>query len=367
MTILITGGAGFIGTALAPLLLRRGSKVVVIDSLHPQVHGEHPTVPAILDGRVGFIEGDVADPSVWDAVLSACVPQTIVHLAAETGTGQSLREAHRHASVNVDGTAVMLDALVRAEKLPEAIVLTSSRAVYGEGRWRDSETGFSFYPLPRTKAQMEAHRWEPLAPSGTPGVVEPHNAHEVEPRPTNVYAATKLAQEHILGAWCAAFDVPLTVLRLQNVYGSGQAPRNPYTGVLTYFARQLVSGERLNIYEGGGIVRDFVHISDVARIVAEGIKRPPSTINNVLQVRRLDIGSGGGDTLLNYAKAMAALVPGGTLEITNDFRLGDVRAAFADNRPAREALGYEPQITFAEGAVELLQWVRAEVTNAKAV
>ncbi|QYF72669.1 NAD(P)-dependent oxidoreductase [Cryobacterium sp. PAMC25264] len=225
MTILITGGAGFIGTRLLAEL-ESGSDVVILDSLHPQVHGEAAVEPH-FDGRVRFIRGDVTDPIMWDELLKSVAPSTIVHLAAETGTGQSLLQASRHTYVNVHGTAVMLDALARNNVLPRSIILTSSRAVYGEGAWESAETGDRFYGQPRTAQQLEGAQWSPLGPEGQTGEPIPHEALSVEARPSNIYAATKLAQENILISWCASMSVSLSILRLQNVYGAGQALRNP--------------------------------------------------------------------------------------------------------------------------------------------
>lgn len=357
MTILITGGAGFIGSRLVPLLLENTSDdIAVLDNLHPQVHGANPGTPGHLRGpRVQFIQGDVVDPEAWAQALEGGSPATVYHLAAETGTGQSLRESIRHSNVNVNGTAVMMDALSSRDAIPERVLLTSSRAVYGEGRWRDLATGGYFYPAPRGAQQLADHQWDPVAPSGAAAEFTPHRAGEVEPRPTNVYAATKLAQENLLTAWCSAFGVDLTVLRLQNVYGAGQAVGNPYTGVLTYFSTQLVAGHGISVYEGGDILRDFVHVSDVARalLAAIGGDAVPG------RHRAFDIGSGEVGTLHAYAQALAAAAGDFPVAVTDEYRLGDVRAAFADVADAREAIGYEPSVRFAEGASELLAFVRS--------
>jgi dTDP-L-rhamnose 4-epimerase len=334
--------------------------MVVIDNLHPQVHGPSKRTPAFLaEYGVAFHKGDVADPSTWEHVLADVAPEIVIHLAAETGTGQSLREASRHAEVNVTGTAVMLDALVRNDKLPHRVVLTSSRAVYGEGAWVERETGVRFYARPRGPKQLAAEQWDPIGPNGEPADCVPHAAAEVEPRPTNVYAATKLAQEHILGAWATSLDVQLTVLRLQNVYGAGQAVGNPYTGVLTFLARQLLSGEVLSIYEGGGIIRDFVHVSDVARVLASCVEKRAS-VQSDSHSETFDIGSGAHGTLEEYARTLARNVQSSVVRITADYRLGDVRAAYADISAAVTELAYQPQVSFEQGSLELLGWVDSE-------
>ena len=230
-TCLVTGGAGFIGCAISATLPLHFARVVAMDNLHPQVHPTQSR-PADLDERVEFVQADVTVPGDWDALLADVRPQTIVHLAAETGTGQSLTEASRHALVNVVGTTEMLDALVRRNALPERVVLTSSRAVYGEGAWADAE-GRLTYPGQRSRAMLESGVWD------FPGLVAtPFNSHRVTPAPTSVYGSTKLAQEHILRSWCLAMNVTPVLFRLQNVYGPGQSLINPYTGIVSLFARR---------------------------------------------------------------------------------------------------------------------------------
>ena len=186
-----------------------------------------------------------------------------------------------------------------------------------------------------------------------------HNAASVEPRPTNVYAATKLAQEHILSSWCGSMNVPLRILRLQNVYGAGQALENSYTGVLTYFARQAIAGEPINVYEGGGIVRDFVHVDDVVSALSAALALPAE-----FGFGLVDIGSGSAGTLLDYATTLAEVAGSPAPETSERFRLGDVRAAYADISPAQKLLGYEPKVSFRDGVVGLLEWAREGSTPA---
>lgn len=351
MTVLITGGAGFIGTRLVRRLLNdvASNEIVVLDNLHPQVHGDGAEIP-VMPAGARFFRADVTDAASWDALLVENRPEVVVHLAAETGTGQSLRESSRHSSVNVHGTATMMDAFSRHDHVPRRIVLTSSRAVYGEGLWR-TEDGSEFYGKPRTGAQLRARRWEPEDANRRTGVPLGHDARKVHPMPSNVYAATKLAQEHLLSAWSAAFGSELVVLRLQNVYGGGQALNNPYTGVLTFFATQIIGGKDLDIFEGGGIVRDFVHVSDVVSAIAAA--RSVQVCSSVVY----DIGSGEPGTLLDFARVLID-VSGKPVKarVSDNFREGDVRAAFAEIEHARRELGYEPKVSFREGAKDLLTW-----------
>ncbi|WP_422746638.1 NAD-dependent epimerase/dehydratase family protein [Mycobacterium sp. WMMD1722] len=349
-SVLISGGAGFIGSALARRLVDAGYDVAVMDVLHPQVH--HLGTPIDLPPAVRMFTGDVTHAPDWDAVLRLFRPDQIVHLAAETGTAQSLSEATRHGSVNVVGTTQLLDALSRAAYVPEQFVLASSRAVYGEGAWQ-SESGI-FYPPPRSHAQLVAGAWDPLGHNGEPATPLPSAAGRTEPRPTNVYASTKLAQEHILAAWTAAHDSNLSVLRLQNVYGPGQSLTNSYTGIVALFARLSRQRLPLEVYEDGRILRDFVFIEDVVDALFAAITHPAT------RIRCLDIGSGVPTTIGELAALAATLC--GALEptIVGKFRDGDVRAARCDVEPAIAELDWRPKWFLEDGLEALLDWIAGQ-------
>jgi len=346
-SVLITGGAGFIGSALARRLVAGGHDVAVLDVLHPQVHGERAAIE--LPPSVLIFTGDVTHAPDFDAVLRLFRPSQIVHLAAETGTAQSLGEATRHGSVNVVGTTQLLDALSRCGHVPDQFVLASSRAVYGEGAWQcDSEV---FYPPPRSHAQLVAGHWDPRGPADAAAVPLASRADRTEPRPTNIYAATKLAQEHILAAWAAAHDTALSVLRLQNVYGPGQSLTNSYTGIVALFARLAGARETLEVYEDGRIVRDFVYIDDVVEALFAAIERPATG------PRCLDIGSGVPTAIYELAHQIAAHCDAPEPVIVGKFRDGDVRAARCDIEAATQELGWRPQSTLEEGVGALLEWI----------
>jgi dTDP-L-rhamnose 4-epimerase len=346
-SVLITGGAGFIGSALAHRLTSAGHDVAVMDVLHPQVHGEHAVIH--LPKSVRLFTGDVTHGPDCHAVLRLFRPSQVVHLAAETGTAQSLSEATRHGSVNVVGTTQLLDALSRSAHVPDRLVLASSRAVYGEGAWQSGST--TFYPAPRSHAQLESGIWDPQGPSGNPAIPLPSRADRTEPRPTNIYAATKLAQEHIMAAWASAHDTILSVLRLQNVYGPGQSLTNSYTGIVALFARLARQQQSLELYEDGRIVRDFVYIDDVVEALFSAIERPAA------QTRCLDIGSGTPTTIEELAQQIAALCKAPDPTVVAKFRDGDVRAARCDIEPATVALGWRPRWTLEEGLRALLEWI----------
>jgi dTDP-L-rhamnose 4-epimerase len=343
-TCLVTGGAGFIGCALSRTLPDHFDRVVAMDNLHPQVHPT-PHRPADLDRRVDFVRADVSSAADWDALLSDVTPTAVIHLAAETGTGQSLTQGSRHAQVNVVGTTEMLDAFVRHDHLPERIVLTSSRAVYGEGAWTAADGSVS-YPGQRSRAMLQAGIWD------FPGLVaNPFNSRRVWPAPTSIYGSTKLAQEHIINSWCLSMNVTPVLFRLQNVYGPGQSLINPYTGIVSLFARKAKAGEVIPVYEDGNIIRDFVYIDDVAAAVLAG------TLNSAGTVHPFDIGSGEATSILQLARITAAHYGAPEPEVNGMFRDGDVRSASCTIEEAKSALDWTPRVMVEEGVRRLCNWI----------
>lgn len=343
-TVLVTGGAGFIGCALSGYLSDAFDRVVVLDNLHPQIH-ESGERPRDLDSRVELVIGDVTDAAVWDQLLLKVTPDVVVHLAAETGTGQSLEESTRHAHVNVVGTTAMLDGLNRSGKLPRRIVLSSSRAVYGEGAWRSSD-GSVIYPGQRTSALLDAAQWD--FPDSEP---LPMDAAQVMPAPVSVYGSTKLAQEHILQSWAKAFGVETVILRLQNVYGPGQSLINPYTGIMSLFCRIARSGESIPLYEDGDVRRDFVLIDDVASAIMAGVLARKAPCGPV------DIGSGEFQTIRTAAENIAAYYGAPPPHVTGRYRQGDVRHAWAAVEAARTAFNWTPQYKIDKGIIRLARWI----------
>jgi dTDP-L-rhamnose 4-epimerase len=346
----ITGGAGFIGRHLAGDLVHRTEKIVAIDNMHPQVH-KSTERPSDFPDEVELIVADVRDADFWDRFLRDCLPRTVVHLAAETGTGQSLTESTRHASVNVVGTTQMLDAFTRAECIPDHIVLASSRAVYGEGAWVDSAGGV-FYPPLRKHEQLERAVWDVKSAHGGRATPLPHRAGETFANPSSIYGATKLAQEHIVSAWASAKKVPSSIFRFQNVYGPGQSPFNPYTGIITLFHRVANGGGIIDVYEDGLMGRDFVYVADVVKAVIAAIDRPPALS------RVLDVGTGVATTVLDAAKLIARMHNAPEPCISSRFRDGDIRWAVADTRDLEVELGIRCELDFAERGVRLVgEWL----------
>jgi dTDP-L-rhamnose 4-epimerase len=350
--ILITGGAGFIGSALGKFLIEsHGAEVTAVDNLLEQVHPEGKP-PASFDERIRLVRNDVRDREGWQALFANYAPDYIAHLAAETGTAQSLTESSRHSSVNVLGTSEMLDVLCAAGHRPRKILLSSSRSIYGEGAWQ-SKGNKIFYPGRRGNQQMSRAQWDFTGPEGEAAAPLSHKAGSTFPNPSSIYAATKLAQEHILGSWCEAFNVPLAILRFQNVYGPGQSPTNPYTGIINIFHRIAASGGTIDIYEDGNIGRDFVFIDDVVQACAAALLDPrPETFF-------ADIGFGKPTTIRDAAKIIASIHGAPEPVISGKFRDGDVRWAVADTTAMVEELQVEPIVDFNEGARRVGEWLDA--------
>jgi dTDP-L-rhamnose 4-epimerase len=347
-TVLVTGGAGFIGCALSQALAPRAARWVVIDSLHPQVHGDRGR-PADLEPSAELVVGDVTDAAAWDALLATVRPDIVVHLAAETGTAQSLDEASRHALVNVVGTTQMLDGFGRAGFLPRHILLSSSRAVYGEGAWR-SGAGEVENPGQRSHDQLAAAQWD--FPGADP---LPSSAAVTVPTPTSVYGATKLAQENILRSWGGSRGVPVSVLRLQNVYGPGQSLINSYTGIVSLFSQLARDGQSIPLYEDGRITRDFVFIDDVVTSFVAAIEAGPDATRPTV-----DVGSGSATTIQQLAEAIAAYHNAPAPHVVGKFRDGDVRFAACSVDRASEVLGWCPAWTLEAGLASLQQWIEAQ-------
>ncbi|TQL48644.1 dTDP-L-rhamnose 4-epimerase [Homoserinimonas aerilata] len=349
-TVLVTGGAGFIGCALSQLLAGKAQRWVVLDSLHPQVHPSTER-PAELHSAAELVVGDVTDAAAWDALLADVKPDVVVHLAAETGTAQSLHEATRHADVNVVGTTAMLDAFGRAGHTPSHFVLSSSRAVYGEGEWQRAD-GSTFLPGQRSHAQFERGEWDFAGAKPLPSA-----AARTWPAPTSVYGATKLAQEHILSAWTGSHDSALTILRFQNVYGPGQSLINPYTGIVSLFSQMAMRGESIPVYEDGRITRDFVFIDDIASSLVAVIEHPPVADG----VPRFDVGSGVGTTILELAQSIARFHGAPEPKINGAYRDGDVRHAEVDISDSLDSLDWKPEWDVDRGVAALQEWIAARV------
>ena len=344
--VLVTGGAGFIGSHLVDELLRAGHGVRVLDSLVEQVHGD-PQRPEYLSADAELLAGDVRNAEVMRGALEGV--DSVVHLAARVGVGQSMYEPAEYAAVNTAGTGVLLQALL--EQPVRKLVAASSMSIYGEG---------AYEPVPameRTREQLERGDWEPSGPNGER--LEPVPTPESkQPALASVYALTKYDQERMCLLYGAAYDVPAVALRFFNVYGPHQALSNPYTGVLAIFAARLLNDHAPVVYEDGGQRRDFVHVADVARACRLALEQ------DGVDGQAVNVGSGQGTSVLEIAETLARLL-GRQIEpeLPGKFRAGDIRHCFADVTRAREALGFEAEVPFEQGLGELAEWLEGQAAT----
>lgn len=353
MRVLVTGGAGFIGSHVVDRLVERGHGVVVLDNLDPQVHGEAAALPVYLEphvlaGRVELVRGDVRDAgTVADALTGV---DAVAHLAAAVGVGQSMYEPHYYTSVNVDGQGVLMEAMAREPARFRRLVVASSMSIYGEGAYRCAEHG-PVAPLPRPEARLEAGEWEVPCPA-CGGALQPVRTAEAKPLQfSSVYAITKKTQEELALCFGRAYRIPTLALRFFNVYGSRQALSNPYTGVAAIFMGRLKNGAPPLLFEDGRQSRDFIHVSDVAAAVVGALERDDAVSG------AFNVCTGRPVTIRQVAEALAQRLG---LEIQPEgvgrYRTGDIRHCVGDPSRARAALGFDAQTSFADGLDELIAW-----------
>jgi dTDP-L-rhamnose 4-epimerase len=349
--ILITGGAGFIGSHLADELLEHGLKVRVLDNLSEQVHGPGARRPAYLHPEVELFEGDVGDPRAIQRALEGV--DAVYHFAAAVGVGQSMYELAAYTRTNNLGTAVLLEALTR--RPVQRLVVASSMSVYGEGLYRTAD-GALQGGVERSIDQLKAGRWELADPNA--GKLEPLPTPETKtPSLSSVYALSKFDQERLSLLVGQAYGIPTVALRFFNVFGPRQALSNPYTGVLAIFASRYLNGKPPLIYEDGEQRRDFVSVHDVVRACLLALRVPEAA------GRVFNVGSGAHHTVVEIARKMARVLGREHLEplIAGKYRAGDIRHCFADITLARNVLGYRPRIGLDQGLAELAEWMEGQV------
>jgi dTDP-L-rhamnose 4-epimerase len=350
--VLITGGAGFIGSHLADELLGRGYSVRALDELTPQVHGPERRRPTYLDPRVELVVGDVRDKAAVERSLEGVT--SVVHLAARVGVGQSMHAVEEYVSVNGVGTAVLLEAL--RDRPIRRLVVASSMSIYGEGLFRTNQ-GALVESRGRDLDQLRRGEWE-LAQGGEPLTPVP-TPETKTPSLESVYALSKYDQERLCLVLGRAYRIPTIALRFFNVYGPRQALINPYTGVLAIFAANLLADRPPTLFEDGLQRRDFVSVYDVARACRQALEahRAPGHVVNV--------GSGVPRTVREVADRMAAALGKGRVdvEVTERYRMGDVRHCFADITLARHVLEYAPEVSFDAGLRDLARWLGRQVAS----
>ncbi|MBU0633891.1 MAG: NAD-dependent epimerase/dehydratase family protein [Candidatus Omnitrophica bacterium] len=353
--ILISGGAGFIGSNLALYLKSLDYNVSVLDNLKQQVHGDSPDNSVLyqnIKNKVNFILGDVTVKEDWIEAIDG--QDVIVHLAAETGTGQSMYEISRYVKENVEGTAILWDVLVNKKNTIKKIVLASSRAIYGEGLYKCQGVCGLFTAQPRTKTEFQARCWDPICPVCS-GPAQPMATPETAiPIPVSLYACTKLAQEQMSLTMGKALGISVAVLRLQNVYGPGQSLRNPYTGILSIFSNQLRQNLPVNIYEDGAESRDFVFVKDVVQACTRAIEfRDRSIVVN--------IGSGRPTSILELAGILKQCWRSDSpVTVTGAFRVGDIRHNWADLTQLYQLWPDWKIMNLDTGLAQFITWARGQ-------
>lgn len=351
LKVVITGGLGFIGQKLARRLIAEGHGVTLIDAITPQIHGDLPQVGA-PDGAL-VVRADVRELAHRSDLFDGS--DAVYHLAAETGTAQSMYQIQQYVSVNDLGTAAVLEAISRCARRPRQMVLASSRSVYGEGAYEDaSRPGERVLPAARTAAQLAGGQWNPTASGG--GLLTAIATPESSPfSPGSVYAATKAAQELLVSSAAASLGVRSTILRFQNVFGEGQSLRNPYTGIISIFFNRARQNLEIPIYEDGEESRDFVHVDDVIEALCRVLQAelPAGTT--------LNVGSGVATSVSTLARTLLEVsrlaVP---VRVTGQYRVGDIRHCFADLSRARALLGFEPRLSLSDGLQRFVDWARTQ-------
>lgn len=357
--ILITGGAGFIGSNLALSLLKKGYNITVLDNLSPQIHGENPSETSPLyksiKDKVNFISGTVTSRTDWQNAIKN--QDIIVHYAAETGTGQSMYEIQKYVDVNVNGTAIMLDLLANEPHQVKKIVVASSRSIYGEGKYKSAEKGI-VYPKHRTSSDMDKGDFEVKYADDKESPELMATDEESKIHPSSVYGITKQNQEQMIMTVCPTLGISPVAFRYQNVYGPGQSLKNPYTGILSIFSTQIKNGNGINIFEDGKETRDFVFIEDVVNATILGIE------NKAADGEIFNVGTGVPTDVITVATTLVSNygveVP---ITITGNYRLGDIRHNFADMTKIEQKLGFKPAYSFEQGIKEFTDWVNGQLVE----
>lgn len=351
--VLITGGAGFIGSNIALKLIDKGYNITVLDSLSKQIHGECPekTSPLYISikDKVRFIRGTVTSREDWATALEG--QDAVIHLAAETGTGQSMYEIEKYVETNIGGTALLLDILTNLKHSVKRVLVAESRAIYGEGRYYCKKCG-EVYPTDRKDEDMAKGNFECKCPKCGGEVELMPTTEDSMVHPSSVYGVGKQVQGQIVHMVCPTIGIDAVSFRYQNVYGPGQSLSNPYTGILSIFSTRIKNGHGINIFEDGKETRDFVYIEDVVDATILGLEKPEAA-GHVF-----NIGTGVATDVLTVANTLCEKygikVP---IAVSGNYRLGDIRHNYADITLAREILGFEPKWSFSEGIEQFCKWV----------
>lgn len=354
--ILITGGAGFIGSNIALKLIDKGLNVTVLDNLSPQIHGDNPEITSPLYrsiiNKVNFINGSVTSKEKWAEAIDE--QDAIIHLAAETGTGQSMYEIQKYIDVNIGGTAIMLDVLANNPHKIKKIVVAASRAIYGEGKYKCIEHGI-VYPTERLDEDMVKGDFQCKCPICYNTVEILSTTEDSKIHPTSVYGITKQNQEQMVLTVCKSLRIAAVGFRYQNVYGPGQSLSNPYTGILAIFSTRIKNGNPINIFEDGKETRDFVFIDDVVEATILGLEKDEAN------GQVYNVGTGVAIDVITVANTLSKFynkeIP---IQISGNYRLGDIRHNFADISKIKSELGFVPKWNFDNGIETFTKWVNEQ-------
>ena len=350
--VLITGGAGFIGSNLSLKLIEKGYEVTVLDNLSSQIHGEYSPLYESIKDKVNFIKGTVLSYDDWKKALDGI--DVVVHLAAETGTGQSMYEIEKYTDVNIKGTSIFLDILANEKHSVKKMIVASSRSIYGEGKY-DCPKCSIVYPNERKDEDMKNGDFAVKCPYCRMDAKLLATDEESKIHPSSIYGITKQVQEQMFLVMGKSLNIPAVAFRYQNVYGAGQSLSNPYTGILSIFSTRIKNGNDINIFEDGKESRDFVYVDDVVEATILGIEKDEANYEV------FNVGLGEAIDVNTVASTLTrAYDSNSKITISGNYRLGDIRDNYADLKKIKSKLGFEPKISFEEGIKRFTAWVNAQ-------
>ncbi len=350
--ILITGGAGFIGSNLALKLIEKGCSVTVLDNLSPQIHSENSPLYNSIKDKVRFIKGTVLNYDDWKNALDGV--EVVVHLAAETGTGQSMYEIEKYTDVNIKGTSIFLDILANEKHSVKKMIIASSRSIYGEGKYECSTHGI-VYPTERKDKDMASGDFNVKCPICNTDAKLLATDETSKIHPSSIYGITKQVQEQMFMVMGKSLNIPAVAFRYQNVYGAGQSLSNPYTGILSIFSTRIKNDNDITIFEDGKESRDFVYVDDVVDATILGIEKDEANyeVFNVGLGKAIDVMTVANTLVKEYESDS-------NIAISGNYRLGDIRDNYADLTKIKEKLGFEPKVSFEEGISRFTKWVEEQ-------
>ena len=350
--ILVTGGAGFIGSHTVDLLIENGYQAIILDNLEPQVHGKQKTKPDYINNNATFIQHDIQDRNFLTKIISEV--DAIIHLAALVGVGQSMYQIERYINANTEATAILLDILAKKEHNIKKLIVASSMSIYGEGKYHCEKCQTEAYPDLRTEEQLRKRQWNQTCPN-CKSILEPLPTDENKPlKPTSIYAQSKRHQEEMCLLTGKTYSIPTIALRYFNVYGSRQSLSNPYTGACAIFTSRILNNNPPYIFEDGNQTRDFIHVKDIAQANLNALEQ------NNANYKAINIATGKPITIKKLAETLTKLYnkPNLKLYISNQYRKGDIRHCYADTTKAQKLLNFKPAVSLQEGLTELAEWAK---------